>query len=70
MAEKKVYLQDLRDKTHEELTVVEEDLRKELFSMRNQRVMDKNAESVHKFKLVKKRLAQVLTIVHEKQKTA
>jgi ribosomal protein L29 len=70
MSKKVKFAQELRDKTFEELDVLSEDLRKELFNIRNQRVMDKKAENVHKFRLIKKQIAQVLTIVHEKQKTA
>ncbi|SCA63642.1 50S ribosomal protein L29 [Chlamydiales bacterium SCGC AG-110-M15] len=70
MSKKKVFVQDLRDKTLEEVNVQTEDLRKELYTMRCQRVMDKKAENIHRYKELKKQIAQAMTIVHEKQKSA
>lgn len=58
---------DLRDKSVEELEASYNDTRKELFHLRNGMQRDKKSEKPHLVRLMKKEIARLLTILHEKQ---
>lgn len=61
-------IEDLRKKTQEELSTELMDLRKEQFNLRMQRGVGQ-ATRVHQFKLNRKNIARVKTIMSEKKIT-
>lgn len=60
---------ELRDKTPDELTVVEAELSEQLFALRLQKVTGQ-LENPSKIRQVKRDLARVLTVRNEKQREA
>ena len=60
--------QEYRDQSIEQLEVAHEDLRKELFGLRNERRETGQMEKPHRVKAVKKDIARLLTVMNEKRK--
>lgn len=60
---------ELRDKTPDELTVMEAELSEQLFALRLQKVTGQ-LENPSKIREVKRDLARVLTVRNEKQREA
>lgn len=60
---------ELRDKTPDELTVMEAELSEQLFALRLQKVTGQ-LENPSKIRQVKRDLARVLTVRNEKQREA
>ena len=60
-------IQELRDSSNEELVSQLNDLRKELFSLKNELAMVHKLEKPHLLKIKKRNIAQVLTILSEKE---
>ena len=56
---------ELRDKSVDELHDQEKTLREQIFKLRFQQATGQ-AESPHRIKMVRKQLARVLTVIHEK----
>ena len=55
----------LREKSVEELKTQEQTLREQIFKLRFQKATGQE-ESPHKIRLVRRELARVLTVIHEK----
>jgi large subunit ribosomal protein L29 len=58
---------EFRDQSVEELIARENDLRKEIFAMRNKHSQDKKLEKPHELRMKRKDLARLLTILREKE---
>lgn len=59
--------QELRDLSVEELEAKHEDLRKDLFTLRNQRQIEKKVEQPHLLREKRRNIARVITVLQEKQ---
>jgi large subunit ribosomal protein L29 len=70
MAVTKEFVAELRGKTNDELDVLFDDLKKELFGLNNEIVMEKKSDTPHRIRDIRRNIARVLTIRNEKQKTA
>jgi large subunit ribosomal protein L29 len=60
-----VKAEQLRDKSVDELHDQEQTLREQIFKLRFQQATGQ-AESPHRIRMVRKQLARVLTVIHEK----
>lgn len=58
---------EFRDQSVEELLAKENDLRKEIFEMRNKHSQEKKLEKPHLLREKRKDLARLLTILREKE---
>jgi len=58
---------ELRELSKEDLQQKEHDLKRELFELRNQTQLGQ-AQSPARFGVIKKTIARVLTVLHEKEK--
>lgn len=63
MAKAKEY----RDQSEEELVATYEDIRKELFQLKNEVKRTKKVDKPHLFRAKKKDMARLLTVINEKQ---
>lgn len=60
-------IEEIRDATHEELKQHEEELRKELFNLRFQKVISGGLENPMRISHVKKEIARIKTVLSEKK---
>ena len=67
MSKTKDYNEKLRNLSSEELDLEFENLKKQLFELRNQDKLEKNIEKPHLLKRVKRDTARVFTIRKEKE---
>lgn len=58
---------EFRDQSVEELIARQNDLRKEIFEMRNKHSQEKKLEKPHQLRELRKDLARLLTILREKE---
>ena len=58
---------ELRDQALEELEANCRDKRAQLFKLRNERRQNRDFEKPHRIQETKKEIAQLLTVIHEKQ---
>lgn len=58
---------DYRDQSLEELQANYEDLKRQIFELRNQRELEKKMEKPHALRQNKKDIARILTVMREKQ---
>lgn len=56
----------LRDQSKEELEANLQELRKEIFTMRNEKKVSKKNEKPHMIRAMRKQIARVLTVLNEK----
>jgi|SaaInlStandDraft_3_1057020.scaffolds.fasta_scaffold28590_4 ribosomal protein L29 len=68
MTQQKEYASQLRNQSLEELKSQYDDLKKELYVMRNMSNVEKKVEQPHLFQEIKRKIAQILTIMAEKKK--
>lgn len=60
-------IEEIREATHEELKQHEEELRKELFNLRFQKVISGGLENPMRISHVKKEIARIKTVLNEKK---
>lgn len=58
---------DLRDQAVEELEATCRDKRAELFKLRNEQHENRQFEKPHRVEHIKKEIARLLTVIHEKK---
>ncbi|MGM0440456.1 MAG: 50S ribosomal protein L29 [Chlamydiota bacterium] len=58
---------EYRDQSVEELEAALSDLHKDLFSLRNERRLNKKLDHPHELKYKRKDIAKILTVLREKQ---
>jgi large subunit ribosomal protein L29 len=58
---------DYRDQSSEELEASYEDIRKELFQLKNETRRSKKVDKPHLFRQKRKDLARLLTVINEKR---
>ena len=61
---------ELRDQSIIELEASYEDVKRELFKLRNEMKLSKKMEKPHLLKAKKKDIARILTVMHEKKSAA
>jgi large subunit ribosomal protein L29 len=61
-------VKELRDQNAEELLTRENNLKKEIFELRQQKSQSGKAEKPTRFKMVKKEIARIHTILNERKK--
>ncbi len=59
---------ELRSQSMEQLTILAEDLFKEIYHLRNEKKMTKNVEKPHLLKDKRKQRARVLSVLTEKRR--
>ncbi|MBS0622892.1 MAG: 50S ribosomal protein L29 [Verrucomicrobia bacterium] len=59
---------EYRDKSVQDLEMIHGDLRKELFQLRNERLLSGKLEKPHRLRSVRREIARALTLIGEKQR--
>ncbi|MEI8012296.1 MAG: 50S ribosomal protein L29 [Candidatus Omnitrophota bacterium] len=60
-------VKELREQGHSELVQRDENLKKEIFTLRQEKSASGKAEKPSRFKMVKKEIARIQTIINERK---